>query len=614
MSLIIIRFAHMKRHLTLYLLLGIILSWGCKDHSDVSDLLDRADSLMETAPDTAYVLLQSIDAEELVSKSHRAHYALLYTQAQDKNYIDEVNDSLIDIAVDYYCGQDDVRRRFLSLYYKGRVYVNAGDNLNAMLPFSKAELLVSALHDDYYAGLLYSQLGDIYLDYYDFPKGLESFQMAEACYRRAGKDLHLLYAILDCSTAYRNLDEYEKSDSLLQFVLKEAESGGNHSLQKLVMGNMVMQYVEQERMDEAKTVYEELNERFGIDGKNSSFMADAIQIFLHSGLTDEAEQLLQKAWECAEDVNDSISCHFAASEIYRSKQNYEEALQEHTSGILLQNKIVIESLEQPVMTIQRNYLLRELEHRAYKRKVTRIFIALILGLVVIILVVLGHLSQKWIRKHYRQKMDSLWEEAMQREETIFRHLEELKQEMEQKEELSHQSILRLQEELNLHEESFRQYKKQSDYFTSKLKEDNEKYKERHFQLCRNYFKTLDTFFDTYNYEYVSEKVRNAAIESVLMRYAEKYTKGEKEYALLEKTINEQMDKIMIYLREEVVLPGEEYYRQACLLFAGFSGNTISRLMDTTPNAIYKRRLKIITIIESACPIHAAQFLKLLNKE
>ena len=39
----------------------------------------------------------------------RAHYALLYTQAQDKTYRDETNDSLISIAVDYYRHTDDAR-------------------------------------------------------------------------------------------------------------------------------------------------------------------------------------------------------------------------------------------------------------------------------------------------------------------------------------------------------------------------------------------------------------------------------------------------------------------------------------------------------------------------
>ena len=72
---------------------------------------------MENHPDSAYSLLQTIDSEALRTRGGRARYALLYTQAQDKNYIDETNDSLISEAVDYYRQTDDVRRKFLSYYY-----------------------------------------------------------------------------------------------------------------------------------------------------------------------------------------------------------------------------------------------------------------------------------------------------------------------------------------------------------------------------------------------------------------------------------------------------------------------------------------------------------------
>ena len=80
---------------------------------------------------------------------------MLYSQALDKNYIDKTNDSLINIAVDYYRQTDEVRSKFLSYYYKGRIHWNAEENPEAMLAFMEAEQLVDALGDEYYAGLLY---------------------------------------------------------------------------------------------------------------------------------------------------------------------------------------------------------------------------------------------------------------------------------------------------------------------------------------------------------------------------------------------------------------------------------------------------------------------------
>jgi hypothetical protein len=81
------------------------------------DILDEAETLMTESPDSAYTLLQTLPVDELHQDKNRARYALLYSQVLDKNYIDETNDSLINIAVEYYRTTDDVRSKFLSFYY-----------------------------------------------------------------------------------------------------------------------------------------------------------------------------------------------------------------------------------------------------------------------------------------------------------------------------------------------------------------------------------------------------------------------------------------------------------------------------------------------------------------
>ena len=113
-----------KHCLLLLLILGALLA--CNDPKPVTDALHRAEALMNEHPDSAWAVLNTLSPDEMGQNRTRALYALLYTQAQDKTYRDETNDSLISIAVDYYRHTDDVRRKFLSYYYKGRVQTNAG--------------------------------------------------------------------------------------------------------------------------------------------------------------------------------------------------------------------------------------------------------------------------------------------------------------------------------------------------------------------------------------------------------------------------------------------------------------------------------------------------------
>ena len=94
---------------------------------------------MNEYPDSALTILKSIVQTDLQSEEHRARYALLYSQALDKNYIDLTSDSLINIAVDYYKNRDDVKAKFLSYYY------NVYNLTQATLAYMEAEQLVDSL-------------------------------------------------------------------------------------------------------------------------------------------------------------------------------------------------------------------------------------------------------------------------------------------------------------------------------------------------------------------------------------------------------------------------------------------------------------------------------------
>ena len=107
----------MKKTPTILIILPLLLALiACGDPKPVTDALHRAEALMNEHPDSAWKALNTISPDEMGQNRTRALYALLYTQAQDKNYIDETNDSLISVAVDYYRHTDDARHKFLSYY------------------------------------------------------------------------------------------------------------------------------------------------------------------------------------------------------------------------------------------------------------------------------------------------------------------------------------------------------------------------------------------------------------------------------------------------------------------------------------------------------------------
>ena len=88
-----------------FLLLLSSLLAGCGGGVDRARL-ERAKTLMDARPDSSLQILDSIDASRLRG-GDRALYALLLTQARDKNYLDLSNDTIINEAVDYYGREED---------------------------------------------------------------------------------------------------------------------------------------------------------------------------------------------------------------------------------------------------------------------------------------------------------------------------------------------------------------------------------------------------------------------------------------------------------------------------------------------------------------------------
>lgn len=99
--------------------------------------LDRADSLMETYPDSSLSILQVIDKENLGSKKERARYALLMSMALDRNYIETTKFDVLQPAIDYYLKHGNPNEKLRTYYYQGRIYQNGGDRDNALSSFVK---------------------------------------------------------------------------------------------------------------------------------------------------------------------------------------------------------------------------------------------------------------------------------------------------------------------------------------------------------------------------------------------------------------------------------------------------------------------------------------------
>ena len=101
---------------------GCLLFFSCGESMNYRALLVQADSLMWIYPDSALKIIKKVPAERLYSEADKAYYALLLTQARYRNYELQQNDSLIQIAINYYYKQKDINNLVRAYYYLGGIY------------------------------------------------------------------------------------------------------------------------------------------------------------------------------------------------------------------------------------------------------------------------------------------------------------------------------------------------------------------------------------------------------------------------------------------------------------------------------------------------------------
>ena len=152
----------MRKLFYVILILTAVVAAGSCDRkgAQLDRTLDRADALMHDHPDSALAIMQSVDTTGL-SRQHLARYALLMTSALDNNYLEPTNDSLVKIALDFYCGQQN-SSEMRSIYLYAIVLLNT-EAFNEALPYaSLAYEMATEQKDWFYAGMSGRLLTDLY--------------------------------------------------------------------------------------------------------------------------------------------------------------------------------------------------------------------------------------------------------------------------------------------------------------------------------------------------------------------------------------------------------------------------------------------------------------------
>lgn len=167
-----------KQTIALIAILTALLT-ACTETTGYNTTLVQADSLMNLHPDSALNMLESISTDSLKTKADRAYHALLLTQARDKNYIVQTDDSLIQVAVRYYDTHENAPLQARAYYCWGSLYRDRNDYSQAIDKYTIALSHINGRSENAeLKASLYNNLGYLY-----YTQGLST--EADSIYQRA---------------------------------------------------------------------------------------------------------------------------------------------------------------------------------------------------------------------------------------------------------------------------------------------------------------------------------------------------------------------------------------------------------------------------------------------
>lgn len=533
----------MKRLLSV--LLAIAATCGCNRSALVEEELAHAAAIMEQRPDSALCVLRRIDSRDIVRRRTRAAYALLYTQALDKNYIDCDDDSLIRFAYRYY----DRRKqsdsmRFAVNYGYGRIHQNAGEYDAAIPYYLQAERFAAS---DYSAGLTDTRLGEVYYEQMNYALMLE-YDLRAYEHMKNVKPLYANRALLNIGNAYLSLQDYDNALKYFRAAYDSARSLDNAEIMSAALVDIGETYAADGDYDSVVKVLHKLPR--GIESVYEYQLL--ISAYIYRGQIDSAKYYLEACRNIGADTRDDATLSYLAFQIALNEGDASEAEREISRYISTTDSLTRAVLAQSAVAAERRFYKEQSQFAAYKLRVRK-YADLAIGAGVLCVVAL-------LSYYYRRR------------------------------------VKRKQKEIDLYVSALDDMNRTKAALEESIREKQAEEQANIKTAMSAYFGLLDNFgriiFERQN----TEKFNEAVCREV-KSYFDNLASDPASKHDLENIVNIAKNDAIAKLREQMPSFKQSDIDLLCYVFAGFSTQAISLLTGDSAANIYTRKSRLKTRVE-----------------
>lgn len=559
-------------------------------------IMDTADAVMWTRPDSALAVLESIDTLSLKTRAQPARYSLLYTMALARNHRDIPDLRIIKPAASYYERHGSNDDRMKMYFYLGTAQYDTGDPESAIASYLRAKEY--SFHSDnlVFKGIISSSISDVYL--WNNNNSESILYCKEACdYFAQAKDSFRLWNTTGLlANRYSNIRDWAKADSLYSIFFSQPIRDTSIYARQLL--NLAWNNIFKPGSDphESIDLFRKATGEFGGTPSLSDYCvyAYASEII---GDYDTANDLIRQL----ENVDSSSTIlKIWKYRISKHRADYKTALTYLEQSLNDQNSEVLETVGQSVVLAQSDYyesksLLLDKDRRLQRQMKWMV----VLFAVMMVASGLGLYSKRrkgWLIQ--MEEMSSINDEVSQRlNESLLCEAEHLRSihSLRSANELAEKNIQSLSEKLS----SAVEKEQVLMGLRSKYVQANKRQYAQLNVLCRQYLESSNSSKGGKDKIYTEVKKILAILDEP----------NQKE---LESMLDDNLDGIMTKLRAAIPDATEKDFRFISFLILGFDTKTIARMMGYNVNTVYTKRYNIKEMIARLDDENKALFSELIS--
>lgn len=349
-------------YITTLIVTFCIISNACHNSSNYPQF-QLAESLMSTRQDSALHILEKLSIERIPNKSAKAMYALLMTEALDKNFLPHRNDSLILIATNYFKNEKNRNLSTKAYYYLGRVYQDEEEYVKATEAYLSA--LKTASPNQTQILQIYNNLASCYENQEFYLQAIKTYEESYALAKRMKDYYGILHATRGLGNIYAIQDEEDKALSYYQESLSIAHSIKDSLWENALCSDIAKVYDNQGLYVEAKKQIE-LALKYAPSNTNLSptyFWKGTILYNLEE--TDSAIHYLSQA-SVGADIYTKASIYQTLYEINKERKNYERAILYNDTALAC-----YDSIQNIIHHTEINNLIKKYSTEIYEQRIKK---------------------------------------------------------------------------------------------------------------------------------------------------------------------------------------------------------------------------------------------------